>query len=67
MESLDMCLCTGDKCPIKGDCWRWEGNRDCPDDCEGLSFFIKPPFADGECKHYDPMARHRGRKDNGQP
>ncbi len=51
-------LCSGDGCPLRGDCAKWDGNNDCyPDDCEGLSYFVKPPWKDGWCESYAQYRR----------
>lgn len=63
-------LCRGEGCPIHGDCQRWDGNTVCPDtpeECEGYSYYIKPPWVDGWCERYVPYKRIlRGEKTDGE-
>jgi len=62
-------LCRGDSCPIKEECWRWDVNRGCPDTpekCEGLAFFIKPPWGrDGCVEWIDRYWRDKEQDDGG--
>lgn len=58
---IDICLCTGDSCPLKQDCRRWDVNTPCTPDCIGQSYFIKPPFVGGSCEHYEHIFR-RGKE-----
>lgn len=58
-------LCSGTDCPLRGECAKWDGNNDCyPGDCEGLSYFVKPPWkqdADGGfCDEYRQYRREKG-------
>lgn len=46
-------LCTGEgDCPLRGECAHWEGNNNCPEDCIGIAYFIRPPWKDGWCEEY---------------
>jgi hypothetical protein len=45
-------LCTGDSCPLRVECAHWEGNNNCPEDCIGIAYFIRPPWSDGWCVEY---------------
>lgn len=54
-------LCSGLGCPIKGDCAKFDGNNNCPEDCYGIAYFIKPPFVGSSCEHYEHIFR-RGKE-----
>jgi len=56
-------LCSGEGCPIRADCAHWDGNNDCEPPCEGMAYFVKPPWRDGFCDEHRPF--HRGRPENG--
>jgi hypothetical protein len=51
----DVTLCTGKDCPLKEDCYRWDGNTPCTPDCEGQSYFIRPPWTGEGCDNFVPM------------
>jgi hypothetical protein len=58
-------LCTGAGCGIKGDCGHWEGNNNCPEDCVGYAYYVKPPFVGGSCAEYEHIFRRAKEKDDG--
>jgi hypothetical protein len=60
-------LCTGEGCPIKGDCAKYDVNNECSPTCEGLAYFIKCPWDNGWCAHYYPAKKRIKEKGDGQP
>ncbi|TAE00571.1 MAG: DUF2934 domain-containing protein [Bacteroidetes bacterium] len=44
---LDICLCTGTKCPFKMDCYRFTAQY-----YGRQNFFGSPPFKNNTCEHF---------------
>ena len=46
----DITMCSGKDCPLKETCYRYKAKPD-----EYQSYFMEPPYKDGECNHYWEM------------
>lgn len=58
-------LCSGVDCGIRGDCGHWDGNNNCPEECYGIAYFIKPPYANGSCAQYEDIFKRGKEREDG--